>query len=95
MTEDIRQIDQEIETLKKATKRPTSVGTGASGYNVTVTVLTDLLGCIFIGCAIGFCCQFFWGTSVLLTAGLTLLGGIAGLYTTARYAMRLEKKDKP
>jgi len=29
-----------------------------------------------------------------LTAGLTLLGGVAGLYTTARYALRLERKSK-
>ena len=95
MTDDIKQLDQEIQALKNQENKKVAIGDGAQGYNVAVTILTDLLGCIFIGCAIGFLCQFLFKTSVLLTAGLTLLGGVAGLYTTVRYAMRLERKDKP
>jgi len=94
MTEEIEQLNQEIQALKKQGVKQATPETKVHGYNVAMTILTDLLGCIFIGCAIGFLCQFLFKTSVLLTAGLTLLGGIAGLYTTARYALRLERENK-
>ncbi|MBQ7413088.1 MAG: AtpZ/AtpI family protein [Alphaproteobacteria bacterium] len=94
MTQETEQLDSEIQSLKKKTKRPISIGSGISGYNIAITILTDLLGCIFIGCAIGFFLQKVFHTSALLTAGLTLLGGIAGLYSTARYAIRQERKSK-
>ncbi len=91
MTQKTDRLKQEIELLRQARKPPKSTLTGASGYNVAITILTDLLGCIVVGAGIGLFLQYMFGTSVLLTAGLTLLGGVAGLYTTARYAMRLEK----
>ena len=95
MTEETDALDQEIQALRAKDKKSSGAAKDIHGYNVAITILTDLLGCIFIGCALGFLCRFLFGTSVLLTAGLTLLGGIAGLYTTARYAMRLERRDKP
>ena len=94
MTEDIEQLNREIQSLKEKEEKKAKAESGAHGYNVAMTILTDLLGCIFIGCALGFLCQFLFKTSVLLTAGLTLLGGIAGLYTTVRYALQQERKNK-
>ena len=93
MTDATDKLAREIQSLKEPPKKdPRSV---AAGYNVTITILTDLLGCIFMGCALGFLCQTLFGTSVLLTAGLTLLGGIAGLYTTVRFALRQERPPHP
>jgi len=92
MTQDIEELNEEIQALKKKAKKPVRGNAGVRGYNISITILTDLLGCIFIGCAIGLFLQKMFHTSPLLTAGLTLMGGVAGLYSTIRYAMRQEKK---
>ena len=94
MSEETQQLESEIKALKRKADKPPKVGDGMNGYNVSITILTDLLGCIFIGCAVGLFFQKFLGTSPLLTAGLTILGGVAGLYTTIRYAIREDKKQK-
>ena len=94
MNEDIEQLNSEIKALKNKADKPVQIGSGMNGYNISVTILTDLLGCIFIGCAVGLFLQKFLNTSPLLTAGLTILGGVAGLYTTIRYAIREDKKKK-
>lgn len=94
MTAETEKLKKEIDSLRRSRQERRGTLTGARGYNVAVTILTDLLGCIFIGCAIGLFLQHIFHTSVLLTAGLTLLGGVAGLYSTARYAMLLEKKGQ-
>ena len=94
MSEETEQLDSEIKALKHKAEQPAKSGSGISGYNISVTILTDLLGCIFIGCAVGLFLQKVFNTSPLLTAGLTILGGVAGLYTTIRYAMGEDKKNK-
>ena len=95
MTRETEQLDLEIQSVKE--KQETSVTTasdGVKGYTVAITIFTDLFGCIFIGCAIGLFLQKVFQTSVLLTAGLTFLGGVAGLYTVVRYALSQERKQK-
>ena len=94
MTKETEQLDLEIKAMKSKTDKPMRIDSGINGYNILITILTDLLGCIFVGCAVGLFLQKFFGTSVLLTAGLTLLGGVAGLYSTARYAIQEGKKKK-
>ncbi|MDY6407253.1 MAG: AtpZ/AtpI family protein [Pseudomonadota bacterium] len=94
MTKETEQLDLEIKAMKSKTDKPMRIDPGINGYNILITILTDLLGCIFVGCAVGLFLQKFFGTSVLLTAGLTLLGGVAGLYSTARYAIQEGKKKK-
>ena len=64
------------------------------GYNIAVVMLTDLLGCILVGLAIGLFFQKFFHTSALLTAGMTFLGGIAGVYTVIRFAIQEDKGTK-
>ena len=92
MTQDIEELNEEIKTLKKKTHKTARGNSDVRGYNVSITILTDLLGCIFIGCAVGLFLQKVFHTTPLLTAGLTLMGGVAGLYTTIRYALNQEKK---
>ena len=95
MTQETGQLSQEIKAFKQEGYQPKENLDGIGGYNVAMTILTDLFGCILIGGSLGFFFQFVFDTSVLLTAGLTLLGGIAGLYTTIRYALSLERSTKP
>ena len=94
MTQETDQLKSEIKETKKRLIKPTEISSDAGGYNVAMTIMTDLLGCIFIGFAIGLFFQKFFNTGVLLTAGLTFLGGVSGLYTTTRYAIRQERKSK-
>ena len=94
MTRETEQLEQEIQSFRETLRGQAMRPSKGIGYNTTITILTDLLGCIFVGCAVGLFLQRFLGTSVLLTAGLTLLGGVAGLYTTTRYALRQERHDK-
>lgn len=94
MTQETDQLKSEIKAVKKRLIKPEEISSDAGGYNVAVTIMTDLFGCIFIGFTVGLFLQKFFNTDALLTAGLTFLGGIAGLYTTARYAIRQERKSK-
>lgn len=93
MTDETSALKAKIHAARTARQKPPKQSAGAAGYNATITVLTDLLGSIFIGLAIGVLLQKVFGTSGLLTGALTVLGGAAGLWTTARYAMRLDKKE--
>lgn len=94
MTIETDELKKEIDSLRSSQTDKVSSLTGIQGYTVAITILTDLLGSIFIGCAIGLFLQYVFKTSVLLTAGLTLLGGVAGLYSTIKYAILLEKKGQ-
>lgn len=93
MTEEIKQLDDEIQALKKANRQPEKINPAIGGYNVAITIITNLLGSIFVGAALGILLQVLYHTSPLFTAGLTLLGGIAGLYNTARYGLNQERKQ--
>ena len=63
------------------------------GYGLAVVILVDLFSCILVGLGIGLFLQKFFHTSPLVTAGLTLLGGIAGFYSIVRLAIREEKRN--
>lgn len=93
MTEEIKQLDDEIKALKKVIQTPEKINTAIGGYNIAITIITNLLGSIFVGMALGVLLQILFHTSVLFTAGLTLLGGIAGLYSTVRYGLSQERKQ--
>ena len=84
------------EKIKHFKEPSQSKGTNniANGYNISMTMMTDLLGCILVGLAVGLLFQKVFHKSVLLTAGLTLLGGIAGFYTVIRFILAEEKKQK-
>lgn len=92
MTQETEQLQQEIRAAQDKFKKHTTKKAPLTGYNTAITILTDLLGCIFVGFAIGLFLQKTFHESPLLVAGFTLLGGIAGLYTTIRYALSQEKK---
>ncbi len=93
MTDETNALKEKIHAARQNRQTSSRPSEAVTGYNAAVTVLTDLLGSIFVGLAIGVLLQKIFGTSVLLTGALTILGGVAGLWTTARYALRLDKKE--
>lgn len=93
MNEQLTELQKKIEKLKEK-KDSSFQNSGARGYGVAVTMMTELISCIFVGMAIGLFLQKILGTSVLLTAFLTLLGGIAGLWGVVRFALNQNKGNK-
>ena len=91
MTSEIQELQEKIKNLKRKEEKK-SPSSGAKGYSVAMMILTDLLSCVLVGLGIGLFFQKFFHTPVLLTAGLTLLGGAAGLYSVIRFAIKQDKK---
>ncbi len=91
MTSDIQELQEKIRQLKEK-EEPLNSSLKPEGYGIAVKILTDLISCILVGLALGLFFQKVFHTPPLLTAGLTLLGGIAGLYTIIRFAIKQDKK---
>ena len=92
MNQKLTELQEKIQQLK-GEEPPQSCRGVKSGYSIMVTMITDLVSCILIGLGLGFFFQKVFDTSPLLTAGFTLLGGIAGFYTMIRFAIRQDKHD--
>ena len=91
MTLKLQELQEKIKQLKRGKKQSGPVS-GTQGYSIAIVILTDLISCILVGLGIGLLFQKILHTSILLTAGLTLLGGIAGLYNAIRFAIEQDKK---
>lgn len=97
MTKETDELANQINEIKRQHEDEQRPHPTEEGWSTTINVLTDLLGCVLIGLGLGVFLQSVFNTSVLVTASLTILGGIAGLWTVIRYALSLEKrgnKDK-
>ena len=92
MNDLIASLQEKIKRLKTP-KTSQQNNAGARGYNVAVTVITDLFSCILVGLGIGLFLQKVFHTSPLLTAFLVLLGGIAGLYSVIRFVINEDKRN--
>ena len=93
MSQKTTDLRTKIQRLKKEDERP-QAHSSTQGYSISVVMLTDLLSCILVGLGVGLFFQKFFHTPVLLTAALTLLGGIAGLWNVVRFAMNQDKGNK-
>ena len=91
MSQETTDLKAKIRGLKTKREVPPKAPT-IKGYSIALSMMTDLLSCILVGLALGLFLQKFFHTPPLLTAGLTFLGGIAGLYTTIRFAINQDKK---
>lgn len=94
MTKETDELASHIEKARHEHLEDATVHDINTGYGTTINVLTDLFGCVLIGLGLGVLFQHLFDTSILLTAGLTILGGIAGLWTVARYGLSIEKKGR-
>lgn len=93
MTQQTDSLNEKIKASRQANLEQSDTSSKPVGYNTAIYMMTDLLGCIVVGLGLGLFLQKFFNTSVFLTFGLTILGGIAGLWTTIRYAMALQKQQ--
>lgn len=94
MTKETDELASHIEQARREHLEDETVHEINTGYGTTINVLTDLFGCVLIGLGLGVLFQHLFDTSILLTAGLTILGGIAGLWTVARYGLSIGKKER-
>ena len=92
MNPNVNELQEKIGRLKNKKKTSKNVSV-TQGYNLALAMMTDLLSCVLVGLAIGLLLQKIFHTSPLLTAGLTLLGGIAGLYSVIRFAINEDKRN--
>lgn len=92
MTKETDELAKQIRSIQKGEKNASKPGALQSGYNITINLLTDLFGCIVVGLGLGLI-VYKYSNSVLLLGAFTILGGIAGLWTTIRYALKLQKKE--
>ena len=90
MNQNLIDLQEKIHSLKKREKEKSR--SSDQGYGIAIVMMTDLVSCILIGLAIGLFFQKMFHTHVLLTAFLTILGGIAGFYSVVRFALSEGKK---
>lgn len=93
MTEQTDRLQEKINASRQARQKGGGIGVKPVGYNTAVYIMTDMVSCILVGLGIGLFLQKFFHTSAFLTFVLTILGGIAGLWTTIRYAMAIQKQQ--
>ena len=94
MTKETDELAFHIQQIRDEQTNQNRPNLTQTGYGTTINLLTDLFGCVLIGLGLGVLFQNLFNTSILLTAGLTIFGGIAGLWTVVRYALSLEKKER-
>ena len=95
MTKETSILAEKINTLKnKHVEKDKVTARRPSGYQIVTEVIVDLLGCVLIGVSLGVVFQNIFGASEKLTVVLTILGGIAGIWSVIKYAISLEKDSK-
>lgn len=94
MTEETDELAEQIRQVKQERAEEIKPHPEKRGYSIAINILTDLFGCVLIGLGLGVLIQTLFDTSPLVTAGFTILGGVAGLWTVIRYGMSLDKRNE-
>lgn len=93
MTKRTDQLGQKIQEAKNKTTHPVKQTSAFfSGYKTVIDVLTNLIGCVLMGLALGVLFQNLFATPPALTAFLTIFGGFVGLIQVVRQAILSENK---
>lgn len=87
MTKKTEDLAKKIKAQKQKQSQKT-IAISSGGYQTAIDLLTNLCGCVLIGLSLGILFQNLFNTSALLTAGLTIFGGFAGLWSVVRYAIK-------
>lgn len=91
MTKETKELAKKIKKVKEEKTQKEDNKT-PSGYQIATEIVVDLLGCLLIGASLGIISQNLLGTEQKMTVALTILGGIAGIYSAIKYAISLSKK---
>lgn len=62
------------------------------GAGIALMVMSDLIGGLFVGGALGFLAHYFFKTPSFVFAIFIFLGGISGLVNIFRYVAKEQKK---
>ncbi|MBQ9089994.1 MAG: AtpZ/AtpI family protein [Alphaproteobacteria bacterium] len=93
MTKKTEILAQKIkEAQNKNTKPHKPAPAFFSGYKTVIDILTNLIGCVLMGLALGVLFQNLFATPSYLTALLTVFGGFVGLVQVVRQAILFENK---
>ena len=65
-----------------------------NGYQVVTEVIVNLFGCILVGTSLGVISNNLLETGDKFTILLSVLGGIAGIWSVIKYAISLDKGNK-
>ena len=66
-----------------------------SGYQIVTEVIVNLFGCILVGTSLGIISNNLFETGDKFTILLSLLGGIAGVWSVIKYAMTMDHESEP
>ncbi len=93
MTKETESLAEKINAVRtRDSESDMALNKGPSGYQIVTEIIVDLFGCVLIGASLGIVFQNLFDTSEKLTVALTLLGGIAGIWSVVKYAISLQKK---
>lgn len=65
-----------------------------SGYQIITEVVVNLFGCILVGTSLGIISNNLFETGDKFTILLSLLGGIAGVWSVIKYAMTMDRESE-
>ena len=84
-------IDAFREDAFSSSKKRSTV---SNPLNIIITILSDLLGGLFVGAGLGYLLVQYLGAHKIFLAIFILLGGIAGLLNLYRSMKKLEGQSK-
>lgn len=94
MTKETDALSKKIQQAKRGVLKTDSAkktNTVSSGYQIITEVIVNLFGCILVGASLGVISNNLFETGDKFVFMLTVLGGIAGVWSVIKYAMALDK----
>lgn len=94
MTKETEALSKKIQQAKGLDLQEdsmTKTSSVSSGYQIITEVIVNLLGCILVGISLGVFSDNIFETGKQFTVMLTVLGGVAGIWSVVKYAMTLDK----
>ncbi|MBO7244057.1 MAG: AtpZ/AtpI family protein [Alphaproteobacteria bacterium] len=93
MTKETEALSLKIKQARNDRKKDEVVKEN-NGYQVVTEVIVNLFGCILVGTSLGVISNNLLETGDKFTILLSVLGGIAGIWSVIKYAISLDKGNK-
>ena len=93
MTKETEALSLKIKQARNDRKKD-EVVKETNGYQVVTEVIVNLFGCILVGTSLGVISNNLLETGDKFTILLSVLGGIAGIWSVIKYAISLDKGNK-
>ncbi len=89
-----KEIKARIEALRKQLSSSKTKAADASGFALSVMIVSDLAGGLLVGAGIGYVLCALFDAHPAVWAVFILLGGFAGLLNVFKSVSRIEKEKK-